>query len=115
MKALGEFEQLILFAVLKLDGEAFGVRIRQEIEGRTGREISAGAIYTTLERLENRGYVTGRRDEESRGRGRPRRYYALQPEGVAALHRSYSQLKDMARGLGTKLEKLASNGSGFNP
>ncbi len=115
MKALGEFEQLILFAVLKLDDDAFGVRIRQEIEGRTGREVSAGAIYTTLERLENRGYVTGRRDEESRGRGRPRRYYSLQPDGVAALHRSYSQIKDMAQGLGPKLEKLARNGNGSTP
>ena len=112
MKALGEFEQLVLFAVMKLEGDAFGVRIRQEIEGRTGREISAGAIYTTLERLENRGYLTGCRDEESRGRGRPRRYYALRPDGVAALHRSYSQLREMAKGLGTKLEKLARNGSG---
>ena len=111
MKALGEFEQLILFAVLKLDGEAYGVRIRQEIEGRTGREVSAGAIYTTLERLENRSYVVGQRDEESRGRGRPRRYYKLQPEGVSALYRSYSQLKDMAHGLGTKLEELARSGS----
>ncbi len=112
MKALGEFEQLILFAVLKLDGDAFGVRIRQEIERRTGREVSAGAIYTTLERLENRGYVAGRRDDVSRGRGRPRRYYTLQPEGVSALHRSYSQLKEMARGLGSKLEELARHGSG---
>jgi len=112
MKALGEFEQLILFAVLKLDGDAFGVRIRQEIEGRTGREVSAGAIYTTLERLENRGYVCGRRDEESRGRGRPRRYYALQPNGVAALHRNYSQLQKMAKGLGSKLEELARTRTG---
>ena len=110
--ALGEFEQLILFAVLKLDGDAYGVRIRQEIESRTGREVSAGAIYTTLERLENRGYVTGQRDEISRGRGRPRRYYELRPDGVSALHRSYSQLRDMARGLGTKLDDLARSGGG---
>jgi len=112
MKALGEFEQLVLFAVLKLDGDAYGVRIRQEIEARTGREVSAGAIYTTLERLENRAYVAGARDTEARGRGRPRRYYELRPEGVSALHRSYSQLQDMARGLGPKLEQLARSGSG---
>jgi PadR family transcriptional regulator PadR len=112
MKAIGEFEQLVLFAVLKLDGDAFGVRIRQEIEERTGREVSAGAIYTTLERLENRGYVTGRRDEESKGRGRPRRYYELRPDGVSALHRSYSQIKDMARGLSSKLDRLASEADG---
>ena len=112
MKALGEFEQLVLFAVLKLDGDAYGVRIRQEIEERTGREVSAGAIYTTLERLENRGYVAGRRDDESRGRGRRRRYYELRPDGVSALYRSYSQLKEMARGLGTRLEALARSGSG---
>ncbi len=54
MGYLGEFEQLILFSVLQLGEGAFGVSIREEIAGRTGREVSSGAIYTTLGRLEDR-------------------------------------------------------------
>ena len=57
MSALGEFEQLVLFAVLRLDQDASGVAIHDEIEARTGREVSPGAIYTTLGRLEERGLV----------------------------------------------------------
>ena len=57
MSALGEFEQLVLFAVLRLDQDASGVAIHDEIEARTGRDVSPGAIYTTLGRLEERGLV----------------------------------------------------------
>ena len=57
MSSLGEFEQLVLFAVLRLDEDASGVAIHDEIEARTGRDVSPGAIYTTLGRLEERGLV----------------------------------------------------------
>ena len=57
MSNLGEFEQLILFSVLQLGEDAFGVSIREEIEERTNREVSSGAIYTTLGRMEDRGLV----------------------------------------------------------
>ena len=79
MSHLGEFEQLILFSVLHLGDDAFGVSIREAIEERTGREVSAGAIYTTLGRLEDRGLVVSRVGEPTPGRaGRPRKYYTLE-------------------------------------
>ena len=57
---LGEFEQLILMALVRLRENAYGVSMRKEIEERTGRSISAGAIYTALDRLETRGFVSSR-------------------------------------------------------
>ena len=56
-RALGEFEQLILFALVELEDEAYGASIGRAIEERTGREVSAGAIYTALDRLATRGLV----------------------------------------------------------
>ena len=64
---LGEFEQLLLFALLRLDEPAYGVTIRREIERRTGRKPSPGAVYTALERLERRGLVTSWLGSSRRG------------------------------------------------
>jgi DNA-binding PadR family transcriptional regulator len=102
---LGEFEQLVLFAVLQLD-EAYGVSVRQEIERRTGRDVSAGAVYTTLERLEARGLVTSIWGEPTAERGGKRkRYYLLQPAGRRALARSWQAMRAMARGAAPKLSE----------
>jgi DNA-binding PadR family transcriptional regulator len=104
---LGAFEQLILFSVLQLEDEAYGVSIRENIEERTGRTASIGAIYTTLGRLEERGLVRSR-TEEPRGRtGRPRKYYALTPDGARDLRESYASLQSMAGGLASRLARLA--------
>jgi DNA-binding PadR family transcriptional regulator len=104
---LGAFEQLILFSVLQLEEEAYGVSIRENIEERTGRTASIGAIYTTLGRLEERGLVRSR-TEEPRGRtGRPRKYYALTPDGARNLRESYASLQSMAGGLTSRLDRLA--------
>lgn len=102
---LGEFEQLVLFAVLHLD-DAYGVSIRQEIERRTGRSVSAGAVYTTLERLEARGLVASSWGEPTPERGGKRkRYYALRPAGRLALARSWHAISAMARGVAPKLSE----------
>lgn len=102
---LGEFEQLVLFAVLHLD-DAYGVRIRQEIESRTGRAVSAGAVYTTLERLEARGLVASSWGEPTPERGGKRkRYYVLRPVGRQALARSWLAMRAMARGVAPKLSE----------
>ena len=107
MPYLGAFEQLILFSVLQLEEEAYGVSIRENIEERTGRTASIGAIYTTLGRLEERGLVRSRM-EEPRGRtGRPRKYYALTPDGARNLRESYASLQSMAGGLTSRLDRLA--------
>ncbi len=108
MSHLGEFEQLILFSVLHLGDDAFGVSIREAIEERTGREVSAGAIYTTLGRLEDRGLVVSRVGEPTPGRaGRPRKYYSLEPVGAKALRDSYAAIQAMAGGLVPLLHDLA--------
>ncbi|MCZ6918129.1 MAG: helix-turn-helix transcriptional regulator [Gemmatimonadetes bacterium] len=107
-RALGEFEQLILLAVLRLGEEAYGMTIRQEVERRTGRDVSAGAVYTTLGRLENRGLVCSWPGETVPERtGQRRRYYQLEPEGAAELYRAYEDVRRMARGLIPQLADLA--------
>jgi len=104
---LGEFEQLVLFAVLRLD-EASGIAIHDEIEARTGRDVSPGAIYTTLGRLEDRDLVTSEVLPAQPGRvGRPRKHYTLRPEGARALEAAYGSLQALAGGMLTKLNHIA--------
>ena len=67
--SLGEFEQVVMLAVLRLGDDAYGVPIRQEIVSCTGRDASAGAIYTTLERLEDKGLVRSRFGDPTPQRG----------------------------------------------
>lgn len=104
---LGDFEQLILFSLLHLGDDAYGVTIRESIEERTGRAVSSGAIYTTLGRLEERGLVRADAGEPTPGPGRPRKYYALTPAGARALLEAYSTMQAMAGGLIPRLAKLA--------
>lgn len=105
---LGEFEQLILFALVSLGDQGYGVSIRQEIEARAGRAVSVGAVYTALDRLESRGYVRSWVGEPTPQRGgRRKKYYEIEPEGAAALSRSYTILSRMADGLAAKLDRLA--------
>jgi DNA-binding PadR family transcriptional regulator len=108
---LGEFEQLLLLAVLRLGDEAYGVTIRRAIEDATGRDISAGAVYTALGRLESRGLVTSREGDTSAERtGMRRRYYTVEPEGARRVFRAYTDMQSMVRGLVPELERLASRG-----
>ena len=104
-ETLGDFEELVLLAVMRLGGRSYGVTIREVIEERTGREISLGAIYPTLDRLEEKGYVeswTGEPREE-RG-GRARRHFRLQPAGLEALRRSREEIVAMWEGFGAEGE-----------
>jgi PadR family transcriptional regulator PadR len=106
-RALGEFEQLILFALVELADDAYGAAIGRVIESRTGREVSAGAVYTALDRLASRGYVSAEVGEPTAERGgRRRKYYRLEPEGALALQRSVAVLRDMSDGLISRLEAL---------
>lgn len=108
MSYLGEFEQLILFSVLNLEHRAFGLAIREDIEGRTGRTVSSGAIYTALGRMEKRGFVSSAVADPVEGRvGRPRKYYTLEPAGARALRSTYDTIQAMAGGLIPKLERVA--------
>jgi PadR family transcriptional regulator len=97
---LGEFEQLLLLALLHLRDEAYGVTIRRHLEAHADRTVSPGAIYTALDRLERRGFVSSRLGEPTPERGGKRkRYYRLEPDGARALARSQARLQRMARGL----------------
>jgi PadR family transcriptional regulator len=105
---LGEFEQILLFALLRQDGEAHGAAIALEIEARTGRQVSPGAVYTALDRMEGRGLIESWLDDASDERGgRRRKYYRMLPLGARALQRSYGTLREMAKGVGPKLDALA--------
>jgi DNA-binding PadR family transcriptional regulator len=83
---LGEFEELILLAVLVLRDNAYGVSIRDVIEQETGRAVSFGAIYTTLERLQQKGYVSSKQGERTPERGgRAKRYFRIEGMGESVL------------------------------
>jgi DNA-binding PadR family transcriptional regulator len=98
---LGEFEQLLMLALVHLPEEdAYGTRIRAEIEARTGRTVSPGAIYTALDRLEQRGLVSSRLGDPTPSRGGKRkRHYRLQAAGLHLLQRTQDALARMAHGL----------------
>jgi DNA-binding PadR family transcriptional regulator len=106
---LGEFEQLVLFAVLRLEeAGASGIAIHDVIEARTGRDVSPGAIYTTLGRLEARGLVTSEVLPAEPGKvGRPRKHYTLRPAGARALRDAYGSLQALAGGFLPKLTTIA--------
>ena len=104
---LGEFEQLLLFALLDLEDQAHGVAIRRAIEDKTGRVVSPGAIYTALERLVGRGFVASEIGDTTPERGgRRRKFYRLEKAGAEALQRSFTTLNKMASGLAPKLSEL---------
>jgi PadR family transcriptional regulator PadR len=103
--ALGDFEQLVLLGVMRLDDEAYGAAIRQEIHARSGRDVSINAVYTTLDRLESKGLLRSWIGEPTAQRGgRRRKFYALRPPGVLALRRAYHAFTGMASGLESRLE-----------
>lgn len=103
---LGEFEQVILLAIVHLGDGAYGTTIRREIEARAGREVAVGALYTALERLERKGYVTSRMSAPTPERGgRARRQFAVAPAGAAALTRSRELLSRMWEGLTPTLRR----------
>jgi DNA-binding PadR family transcriptional regulator len=103
--ALGDFEQLVLFGVLRLEDGAYGAAIRQEIHQRSGRDVSINAVYTTLERLESKGFLRSWVGEPTAERGgRRRKFYALRPAGVTALRQAYRAFRAMTVGLEGRLE-----------
>jgi PadR family transcriptional regulator, regulatory protein PadR len=97
---LGEFEHMIVLALLRLADRAYGVTVRQEIEFRTKREVSIGAVYATLDRLEAKGYVKSRRGDPTPERGgRSKRFFHVTAKGMAAVNRAQRALQSMTEGL----------------
>ena len=105
-ESLGEFEQVVLLAIAHLGSDAYGTTIRREIEARTGREIAVGALYTALERLERKNFVsTVMSDPTPQRGGRARRHFEVGPAGAAALARSRELLARMWDGLTPHLRR----------
>ena len=101
---LGSLEHLVLLALLRLGPEAYGMTVRREIEGRTGRSISIGAVYTTLERLEAKGLVSSYVGEPTAARGgRAKRHFRILAEGEEAVRLSQDAIRRMSRGLAPDL------------
>ena len=97
---LPELELYVMLAVARLGDGAYGGAVRREIEARSGRSVSVGALYATLGRLEDKGLLSSRTAEPEPGkRGRPRKYCRLTPAGDAALRHSSTLLARMMEGL----------------
>lgn len=98
---LGEFEQMVLLALVRLGPEAYGASIRREIEERTGRDLAISAVYVTLDRLEVKGLVRSRIGEPTAQRGgRRRKHFVLLPAGRRAIADACRAFGQMVEGLG---------------
>jgi len=103
---LGEFEQLVLLAILRLGDDASGSAIREAVQEGSKRTVWIGAIYTTLQRMDAKGLVTST-TIEGRGAGeRRRKIFELSAEGRAAIGQAYETWARMTRGLKPKLESM---------
>jgi PadR family transcriptional regulator PadR len=103
---LGEFEQMVLLSIIRLDEGAYGLAIKDELEAVAGRSPSSGGLYTTLDRMEKKGLVESYAGEISMERGgRPRRYVRVTPEGGALLARSRHTLMALWEGIEEALNR----------
>ena len=103
---LGEFEQLVLLAILRLGEEASGSAIRDAVQDGSRRTVWIGAIYTTLQRMADKGLVTSTIAESRTTGERKRKVFGLSAEGRAALGQAYATWARMTRGLKPKLESM---------
>jgi len=102
---LGEFEQMVLAAVLRLAEGAYGAAVLTEIETRTGRRVSGGSLYVTLDRLEQKGLIRTRLGEPAPERGgRPRRYVRVTRRGLAAMRDVREAMLSLWHGIEERLE-----------
>lgn len=98
--SIGDFEQLLLLAILRLRENAYGTEIKREIEERADRVCSFGALYTTLERLEDKGFISSRLGEATPERGgRAKKYFKVEAAGSMALSHAYRATINMAEGI----------------
>lgn len=97
--SLGPFQQEVLCVLVRLGEKAYGVSIWQELEDRTGERVAIGAVYSTLERLERKGFVNSRVGEATPARGgRAKRFYSITAQGAAALTKSERRLERVRLG-----------------
>ncbi len=99
---LGEFEHLVMLALLRLKDTAYGMRVRREIQSRTERSVAIGSVYATLDRLEHKGYVSASAGWEEGGRAR--KYFRLTPAGAEALLCKQEEIRRMTEGVSIRQE-----------
>jgi PadR family transcriptional regulator PadR len=103
-EVLGVFEQAVLVAVVHL-GDGYGRTILKEVQARLSREVAASAVYSTLDRLEEKGLVASRAGEATAARGgRPKRHFAITRPGLRALHASRAVTENIWRGFAWPLK-----------
>jgi DNA-binding PadR family transcriptional regulator len=99
-QGLGDFEQMVLLAMLHLSGDVYGVPIVEEIERRTGRSVARAAVYVTLRRLESKGLISSWMSEPTAERGgKARRCVRIETDGLQLLRESRRAMEQMWRGL----------------
>jgi DNA-binding PadR family transcriptional regulator len=101
---LGEFEHHVLLAAVRLEGDAYSASIVEELERRTGREVSPAAVYIALRRLEESGFASSELRTGDDG-ARERRYFLATPAGLALLRTSRDRYLSLWQGLGARLER----------
>ena len=102
--ALGDLEHQALIATLRLRGEAYSVSVVQEIEDRTGRQVAQSAVFIAMRRLEEKGLLESRVDDQSTDKGRLRRYFDLTPAGIERLREMRHALMSLWDGFTAELE-----------
>lgn len=111
-QVLGEFEHIVLLAIVRLQGDVYGVPIVAEIERRTGRSVARAAVYVTLRRMEKKGLISSRMSEPMPERGgKPRRCVTVESAGLEMLRESRRVIDQMWRGLDAALETTVDGGS----
>jgi DNA-binding PadR family transcriptional regulator len=101
---LGSLEQIVLIALVRLGANAYGMTVRREIEERTGRDLSIGAVYATLERLEGKRYVSSSWGEPTPERGgRAKRLFRIEAAGQRALRATQEAMRKMTAGMKSPL------------
>ena len=104
---IGEFEQLVLLALLRLGDQAYGIPITEEIQRRTKRDVALASVYKTLDRLERKGLVGSTLGPPTAARGCSRKkYFRLHPAGLHALKASIRAIRSLASGLAYQLDPL---------
>jgi PadR family transcriptional regulator len=104
-ESIGEFEHLVLLAILRLGEDAYGIPILEEIQSRTGRGVLRPAVYVALRRLEERGLVRSRLGDPSDLRGgRARKYYRVEAAGMELIREARNALVSMWRGLEARID-----------
>lgn len=104
---LGQFEEVVLLSTLRLGAQAYGARVRQTVEEATGRSVSIGAVYATLDRLERKGFISSFQGEATPERGgRAKRYFRVEGAGIQAINDTLAVRNKLTAGLDLGFDPL---------